>query len=161
MYDEEPSPSEPRYLQHKVFGGKGAFQFQPDTTRGEVPTLRFEAAKAIGVRKYDWSQNNKIQIQLTERELPILAAVLLGVQPSCVFDSHGPEKNKTLEVHYQADQKNFFVKGRHAQNLVAVPMSREDAYYILCLTIKQITASSKGLDSLSTITLIRSVFGRT
>lgn len=160
MHAEDISQSEPLYLQHKVFGGKGAFQFQPDETRSQVPTLRFEAAKSVGPRKYDWSKDNKIQIQLTERELPILAAVLLGAQPSCVFDSHGPEKNKALEVHYQPDSKNFFVKARHGQNLVAVPMGKEDAYYVLCLVIKQITASKKGLDSLSTITLIRSVFGR-
>ncbi|QCT95497.1 hypothetical protein FEV13_00700 (plasmid) [Stutzerimonas degradans] len=136
-----------------VYGGKAALCFEVDTTRGGVPTIALDAASSSAPRAYNWSQ--KIRIQLTRAELPVVAAVLLGARESCEFSAHGADKTKGFSMERQGNRifTKVYEKNRGAR---AVPIEAADAFYVATLFLLQIRKISPWLDASSTIALVRS-----
>lgn len=137
-------------LTFKAYGSNAALEFRAhvaNASNGKQPyhTVMLEGARALGGRRYDW--NNKIVLQMMQRELPEVAAVLAGVQPSCEFRNHGPQKNKGFFMEMQGD--SLFVKVFRSGDdrlLCAVPVPAEDVFYVNALVLRQIARTVRGTD---------------
>ena len=145
---------------HHVYGGRAALTFELDETTAGAPTVALDAAIAVDERKYNWSA--KARIQFTARELPVVAAVLLGISTECSFSNHGPANDKGFSIAWQAERQSFFVKvWQGKRNLRAVPMPREDAFYAAQLVIRAIQQGSPArLDAAGVIATLRAFYGR-
>jgi len=142
--------------QHKVFGKKAGLTWEADETRQQVATVAVDAALAAGERNYDWA--NKIRLQLTSKELPMLTAVFLGIRNKFEAQSHGENSNKGMSVERQ--DKGLFVKVYQGQEGVRpVPVSAEDAFLVGCLLMRQLKAAHPGLDDTSLCALMRHTLG--
>ena len=139
-----------------VYGGKAALCFEIDETRHGIPTIALDAAMSCGVREYDWQ--GKVRLQLTQGELPVVAAVLLGSLPSCEFRSHGANKDKGFSVEHQGTK--LFVKVFAAgESIRAVPMELPDVYQVSSLFLRQLRYQSPWLDATGVINLIQATLG--
>lgn len=147
--EQAPAPGSDRVrAKHHIYGAKGALTIELDTLRAwdgtATPkyTVRVEAAKALGPRRYDWE--HKIPFQIMLRELPLLACALLGtLQDPLTFANHGPAADKTLEV---ADQEgHVFVKLRQTSSAVAVRVTPSDVFAWLDLVMLALSLNSPHL----------------
>ncbi len=135
-----------------VYGGKAALCFEEDTTRGGIQTIALDAAISVGPKTYDWK--NKVRIQMTRAELPVVAAVLLGKRQSCEFKSHGEDKSKGFSMERQAGGKVFVKVFEKGQGVKAVPIEAPDVFYVASIFLLQIRRSAPWLDATSTIALV-------
>lgn len=161
-YNQHPKFSQQKdeaknFLQVKTHGGKAAFEFSIDKTKDGWSTIRLEGASKLNnnTKMYDWK--NKITIQITRNELPVIAAVLLGFLPSCEFGNHGPT-NKGFALVNQG--KNFFFKifepGENKRMYVC-PVPLVEANLMGTLALAQHTQNFPSLSSDSALTAIRSL----
>lgn len=151
--------AEREFISHHVYGGKAALCWDVDKTKNGDDTIRLEAAKAIGERKYDWS--NKISIQLTRDELPCVAAVFLGILPETDGRNHGvgDQQGKGFEIQHQGNK--LFVKVFAPQKPpCAVPVSPEDAFTVASLLVRQIRKGKPWLSGNDIMTMLRAIIGR-
>lgn len=141
-------------VQTKVFGGKGAFQFEVvrnNAGRRTNLALMIEAARGEN-KVYEWA--NKIVLQCTPEEVVQLVAVLHGLAPACKFNNHGPKNDKGFEILNQG--ANFFLKAWTGEqnSMVAVPMPRQWAATLgLMLTslVKRLFPGQSTQDILTTL----------
>jgi len=151
----EQEPEQER-ASHHVYGGQAALCFELDVTVSGFSTIALDGAKMVGKRKFDWA--NKLRVQLTKQELPIVTAVLLGMRQSCEFKNHGPDNNKGFALEHQ-DGKIYcklFTKGL----VVGVPITLSDAYYASVLFLKQLQVQTPWLDATSITMLLRSTLSK-
>lgn len=141
----------PRRDQVKVFGGKAALTIEADDTRRGEDTIRLEGAKAIRPKQYNWGE--KIAIQMTTAELPIVAQVFLGLRESCEFKNHGEASDKGFSVARQ--EKGLFVRVFSSKGVCAVPVGAPDAYYFGSLVLAQLKKNSFGLEGAELLAMIR------
>lgn len=132
----QPADRERKSEQVKVFGARAALCVETDTTRGNVPTVRFEFATAVGERKYDWSA--KLTVQLTQDEIIQAATVFFGFATKVEFKNHGGDEAKWLSIEHQGT--NLFIKGgnKHQGSLRAVPVDASRATAIAALITSQL-----------------------
>ncbi|MCI2285936.1 hypothetical protein L3081_24225 [Colwellia sp. MSW7] len=144
------------FLQVKTHGGKAAFEFSPDKTKDGWSTIRLEGAAKLNnnTKQYDWK--NKITIQITKSELPVIAAVLLGFMPSCEFGNHG-QTNKGFALINQ--EKAFFkiFEPGERKRMYVCPVPLVEANLMGTLALAQHTANFPSLSSDSALTAIRSL----
>ncbi len=126
-----------------VYGGKAALSFEADKTRDGTHTVALDAAVSVGERKYDWT--NKIRLQLTSRELPVVAAVMLGLVPKCEFKNHGPNNDKGFSMECQID-KVFVKVFAKDQALRAVPVDAADAWRVGTVLLRQLRRQCPWMD---------------
>lgn len=136
-----------------VYGGKAALCFNADSTRAGVHTIALDAASLTAPKTYDWK--NKIRIQLTRSELPVVAAVLLGVKPECEFKNHGPNNDKGFSLKRQDGGKIFASVFAAGQPVKAVPIFAPDLMWVGALVLQQVQKNCPGLDSTAVMGLIR------
>lgn len=96
-----------KYMAIKSHGKNTAIEVAPDLTMKEWYTIKIEGAAKINdqSKAYDWK--NKISIQMTKTELPLVIGVLLGYLPEVEFKNHG-DSNKGVAIQNQG--KNFYFK---------------------------------------------------
>jgi len=145
------------FLQIKTHGGKAAFEFSPDKTKEGWLTIRLEGASKLNnnTKQYDWK--NKITIQITKNELPVITAVLLGFLPSCEFGNHG-QTNKGFALINQG--KNFFFKifePGDNKRMYVCPVPLVEANLMGTLALSQHVQNFPSLSSDSALTAIRSL----
>lgn len=127
--------------------------FNADSTKAGAPTIALDAATSTGPKAYDWKQ--KIRIQLTKAELPVVAAVLLGARKKCEFKNHGQNNDKGFTMERQDRGKVFvsvFAKGMPAR---AVPVLGPDVMWVTALVLQQVQRNCPELDSMGVIALVR------
>ena len=128
-----------------AYGTSAAISFETDCTKKGVHTISMDAALADPAtsKKYTWD-SDKIRIQLTRAELPVVAAVLFGIRRKCEYLHHGEDKNKGFSMENQGGR--IFVKVFAAQRKVrAVPIEASDVFYISSLFISQLIKSNPWL----------------
>lgn len=140
--------SDPRKFQNiKSHGGKAAFEVAPDETMKGWHTIRLEGApaKGDGTKAFNWDE--KVSIQITKTELPIVIGVLLGYLPMCEFKNHGGDAAKWFYMENQG--KNFFFKiGQGTPKRMSVcPIPTVEAYLMGTLALTQHVKNFEGLDS--------------
>ena len=136
-----------------VYGGKAALCFEADMTKAEVPTVALDAALSSGVRQYDWG--NKIRLQMTRGELPVVAAVLIGALQKCEFKNHGADNSKGFSMERQQGGKVFIKVFAKDAPLRTVPVMAPDVFYVASLVLRQLQKTNPWLDTTSMMSLIR------
>lgn len=108
-------------------------------------TVQLDAARARAGGGYDWTA--KIPFQFTRRELPLLAAALLGFRTEPLkIGNHGPNADKHFEL---VDQKaHLYVKVRAGGAPIGVPVGPADvfAWGELCLVALQLNRPAVGTE---------------
>ena len=127
-----------------IYGKSAALKIELDTLRGHETqaechyTVLIEGANKGKAMGYDWGA--KIPFQLTRRELPLVAAFLLGFSSSKLeLKNHGPEANKSLTLEEQKGK--LFVKvAQTGRAPVPVPVEPADvfAWGELCMVALQL-----------------------
>lgn len=155
------------FIGHHVYGREVAVYFEatrtkdvPDGAGGVIegrPTIHIEAAglkqrgearrgpAPKGSSLFDWE--NKLIIQLSESELPIVAAVLLGKLPACEFKHHGPAKDKGFSIQRQADEKRLFLRVFATGVNHAIQITSSDIFAVASLFLRQLQAAKPWLDA--------------
>jgi hypothetical protein len=138
-----------------VYATSAALKIELDTLRtGEAAgalqyTVQIDAAarpkahaSAFSAHKYDWSA--KVPFQFTRRELPILAAYLLGLSgKKLTLTNHGPNADKCFEAEDQGSR--LFVKVWHTGRApIVLPVGAADvfAWGELCLVAMHLNRPS-------------------
>lgn len=144
-----------RLRNRHVYGGSAALCWEEDLTRAGVHTVALEGARATAQRSFDWP--NKIRVQMTERELTVVAAVLLGLQGACAFSAHGPSRDKGFTLERQ-HQKTFVKLMAGGKPVIAVPMPPEDAYQVVALVLLQMNRNAPWMTSTGIIEALKAQF---
>ncbi len=140
------------------YGGKAALCFSADTTKGdEAPTVRIEAAPATGPRAYAWSQ--KIAVQCTVKEMPIVLATILGWMPSVRFAAHGADNKKGFSFQHQ-DGGKLFAKVWDGKGTRMVPIAAADLFGIADLFVRQMLKSRPYMSHDGLMTMVRQLAQR-
>jgi len=149
---EQPDPRLENAAVH-VYGGRFALCFEADTTRQGFPTVALDATNADGPMQYNWSQ--KIRLQLTRAEMPVVTAVLLGVLPGCEFKNHGQDKDKGFSMERQQGGRVFVKVFARDQGVKAVPIIPADLFFVSALFIRQLQRACPWMNPTSLVELIR------
>lgn len=143
------------YRMIAAYGKRSALQFKPtgtrvsDSRKFSHQTIMIEGALRIDPnnpqnRAYNWG--DKINVQVTVGELPLVIGVLLGMAPSCHFGNHGKNNDKAFNFEFQQDK--FFVSVMQKdKNAVGVAVPLVDAMQIGHLALSQYLCNFPGLDS--------------
>lgn len=133
-----------RYMNIKSHGKSNAIEFAPDNTQKGWDTLRIEAAPKLGgnTKAYDWA--NKVSVQVTKTELPIVVAVLLGFLPSCEFGNHG-DTAKWFSIENQG--KAFYIKVGQASDkrMLPCPVPYVEAHLAGMVALNQYAKNFEGM----------------
>lgn len=121
-----------------IYGKKFALTIEADTNRKSFPTVAIDAAPATGVRVYDWTQ--KIRVQMTLKELPLVAAVMLGYVERCEFKARG-EDGKGFSVEHQRSNVLVRIWNGESGSLKLVPIDGPDTFRVNALLLKQLRAA--------------------
>lgn len=143
-----------------VYASSAALKIELATLRaGETSgtlqyTVQVDAARAKG-NGYDW--RSKVPFQFTRRELPLLAAFLLGMSgKKMALANHGPNTDKHFEVEDQGS--HLFVKVRLTGKApIALPVQAADVFGWgeLCLVALQLNRPA--LDTAGHLALLRRI----
>jgi hypothetical protein len=133
-----PGPDGERFKSFHVYGGKFAACFSEDTTQRGIHTIRVEATEANGQRTYNWK--NKVAIQLSQRELPLMLATLMLWTIKFEAKGHGQNNEKWMTLEAQPGKLYLSVqsKGTGARGVAIAP---GDAYPITTMIVKQMLAN--------------------
>ena len=126
------------YKSFHVYGGRFAACFSEDTTQRGIHTIRVEATEASGQRTYNWK--NKVAIQLSQRELPLMLATLMLWTSKFEAKGHGQNNEKWMSLEAQPGKLYLSVqsKGTGARG---VAIMAGDAYPITTMIVKQMLAN--------------------
>ncbi|WP_460428203.1 hypothetical protein [Azotobacter armeniacus] len=149
---EQPDPRLGNASVH-VYGGRFALCFEADTTRQGFPTVALDATNADGPMQYDWSQ--KIRLQLTRAEMPVVTAVLLGVLPGCEFKNHGQDKDKGFSMERQKEGRVYVKVFAREQGVKGVPIIPADLFFVSALFIRQLQKACPWMNATSLVELIK------
>ncbi|MDV7213032.1 hypothetical protein [Azotobacter beijerinckii] len=149
---EQPDPRMGNSSVH-VYGGRFALCFEADTTRQGFPTVALDATNADGPMQYDWSQ--KIRLQLTRAEMPVVTAVLLGVLPGCEFKNHGQDKDKGFSLERQKEGRVYVKVFAREQGVKGVPIIPADLFFVSALFIRQLQKACPWMNATSLVELIK------
>lgn len=147
------SPASIDRFSYHVYGGKAALCFEADTTRAGGYTVSIDAARAVQPRQYDWK--DKVRVQLTQDELPVAAAVFLGVLSSCEYGLHGPNQDKGFSIERQSAGKVFCKVSAREQGTRAVPIDGPDVFRVNTLLMRQLKQNHPWLEASEIMALIR------
>ncbi len=157
--DEEKNLAWMRSHGLHIYGSKSALKAELDTPRqsgawlGQY-TVSFDMAPSTSANRYDWDV--KLSFQLTKRELPLLAAFLLGFAGTELsFPNHGPDRNKTLELKDQCT--HFFIKIRQGHAAYAMPVSAPDHFGLTSLVMTAMRLNAPDLDGMTQIAMLKQV----
>ncbi|MBV0881633.1 hypothetical protein KTQ42_20335 [Noviherbaspirillum sp. L7-7A] len=131
-------PDGERYKSFHVYGGKFAACFSEDTTQRGIHTIRVEATEASGQRTYNWK--NKVAIQLSQRELPLMLATLMLWTSKFEAKGHGQNNEKWMTLEAQPGKLYLSVQ-RKGTGARGVAIAAGDAYPITTMIVKQMLAN--------------------
>jgi hypothetical protein len=144
---------------HHVYGAKAALRVEEDRWRTDDPvrchTLRLEVAGALSERRYDWE--HKIAVQLTARELPAFAAVMLNLLPQLQAQGHGVLNDKWFELRRQSG--GVLVRVGQARRGFAVPVGAGDLYELTLLALDALKANAPQADTAQVMAALQSLAG--
>lgn len=143
----------------RVFAASAAITLEIDIARrkaGEpkVYCVTLDASSKTngpaGIKHYDWK--NKVQFQFGTKELPMLAAVLLGKLNSLTLNNHGADRDKYLSIVDQGE--SLFLTIRRTGFRVSMPISPPDVFHMGLLCLKVLQMNHPGLEGACILAMI-------
>ena len=90
-------------------------------------------------RQTAWNQ--KVTIQASRTELPVLAAVLLGYLPKCKFQRGGKG------IYLERQPGKLFVRGSANAKNYALPLTIGDTFHLAALVLQQLQKHLGGIET--------------
>jgi len=149
---EDVSAHERTYVSQHIYGGRAAVCISADQTRANVHTVRVEAAESISTRQYDWQ--HKIAVQLSQRELPLVLAVLMGWLQKFEGKGHGENNSKWFSIENQGNRFFLSVCAK-GQTPRAIPILPGDSYAATTLLLRQLLKNDPLLPPALLLSLVR------
>lgn len=149
---------EQKLPRHHCYGSSGAACFEivlvDKALRLTIDLAKIDNAK--GQRNVAW--NKKINFMLTDQELPILMALLLGYAQSLSF-SRGDKSMAMVRQAPSAVGKHgsIFIKGFSEGKHVSLPIGPGDSFWISTLVLNFLVASTNSSPD-TVIAGIRSIY---
>lgn len=136
--------------QHKIFGAKAALTVETSTTRQGAPTIMLSMAPGQPRGPYRWE--DKVCIQLIERELIAVAAVLVGAAESAKGEAHGEAHDKGFELATRQGRLvlRTWATGKH----YAVALAAEDRFSIAAIALRQLRERAPWMNPADIVALL-------
>lgn len=143
---ESMTADEDGFKSAHVYAGSAALCFNATQSRQGRPTISLDAAEAIPgqARKYNWQ--DKITIQFSTQETPLVYAVLMGYMDKFKGAGHGSANEKWFTIDKQQG-KLFVSVNRKGASPRGVPVTAGDLYPVTCLLMRQLQADAPHLTS--------------
>ena len=138
----------------KCYASSAALQSEVVQSRQGHPTLLLEFARKGG-SGYAWGE--KVSFQLTDRDLPLWAAVVLGKSNETKMSFHGTENDKAVEVKKNPRSKGLLVVNTSPKGAIAVPVSPEDQFWLATQCLRVFKARAPDVEGLAVIHLLGSL----
>lgn len=138
-----------------VYGAKAALAWELDETRAGQATISLEAAACTGPRQYGW--DDKIILQLTVRQLPLVLATLMRWRPFTEFTRHGDHNDKSLVL--RVDGERVVVRVAQAQEVRAVAVDPLDLLAVASLCMKGLCAHHPHLTPDALLVMVKATAG--
>jgi hypothetical protein len=122
---------------------------------GAFWTVQIEMAHAINRQRFDW--DGKIIFRLTKRELPLVAAVLLGWMPEVTFANHGAGNDKALHIEDQGS--NLFFRLHQGKKVIPLPVGGEELFALAAMVLKALCLNAPHLDSQTVLQIVKRAGG--
>tara|TARA_R110002167_G_scaffold204404_9_gene408531 strand:- start:11407 stop:11889 length:483 start_codon:yes stop_codon:yes gene_type:complete len=118
---------------YRCYGNNAALTIEATAlmTKGEPVgwTVNIDVAP-IANRQANWQE--KVTVQASESELPVLCAVLLGLLPKCQIKRSGKG------VYFERQDGVLFVRGSQNAKNYALPLPIGQTFHVSALAIKQL-----------------------
>jgi len=132
----------------RCFGGRAALTAELTHTRkDQTPTVSLEVAPRL-LEKVDWE--NKIVVQLSDSELPLACAVVLGYLPNVHFKRPG----KGVEITRQPG-KLFVRASSGTGKIYALPVPPGDTFRLSALFLGQLKRQAELSDGTLVLAALR------
>ena len=116
----------------KCFGNQAGLCAEAVVSKSGYPTVNLEVAPRQGNNML-WDQ--KVILQMSAQELPILAATLLGYRQSCEF------KRQTKGIQIERQASSLFIKASEGR-ILALPVVPGDVFRLSSIVLNQLMKSS-------------------
>ncbi|AHZ73610.1 hypothetical protein OU5_P0358 (plasmid) [Pseudomonas mandelii JR-1] len=141
-----------------VYGASASAKFEIVANRGGVFVLAVDIAGRVPSRdSFDWE--NKIAIQVTDREMPQLMCAVLGITPTFDLRNHGPKKNKSLSLANQSDKGVLYLRVTEGQVGHSIPISADKVFHLGVIGMKVLSLQTRA-DTQTCLLLLRGTTGR-
>ncbi len=109
-------------------------------------TVNLDVAPIVN-REVDWKR--KVQIQVSETELPILAGVLMGYLPKCKF------QRSSKGIYLERQPGKLFVRGSANAENFALPLSIGSTFHFSALVLQQLQKHLGGIETDTMLAALR------
>ncbi len=127
----------------RCYGSQAVMCVEAVVSRKDYPTVNLEVAPRQG-NEMLWDQ--KIVLQMSSQELPLLAATLLGYRMACEF------KRKEKGINIARQKENLFVRASQG-TILALPITPGDVFKFNSIVLNQLMKSSPCNDRLMLVAL--------
>jgi len=116
-------------------------------------TIQIDVAAAKSANVYDWER--KISFQFTRRELPLLAATLMGYTTKPLkLSNHGPDRDKSLDIEDHHSDR-LFIRLRQSGHRIAMPVFAEDLHAWLTVVMQALKHNNPELDGTLLLAMLK------
>lgn len=130
-----PEPHPLRGLGAHFYSAKAAMRVELAAARTATAgkyAIDIELTNGHSGQSYDWS--NKIRLQISGRELPVVGAFLLGYAGDTLeLRHHGQDRNKHLLLRRQPGK--VFVSVQQATRIVGIPLAAHSVFELTTLVL--------------------------
>ena len=141
-----------------VYGASASAKFEIVSNRGGVFVLAVDIAGRVPSKdSFDWE--NKIAIQVTDREMPQFMCAVLGITQTFDLRNHGPKKNKSLSLANQADKGVLYLRVTEGQVGHSIPISADKVFHLGVIGMKVLSRQTRA-DTQTCLLLLRGTTGR-
>jgi hypothetical protein len=151
---ETGAEADNEFVSRHVYGGKGSLCFNNSITRsGKCHTISLDGANATGPKTYNWSE--KISVQLTEQELPMVVALFLGYRNKVEYSNHGESNNKGFSFERQEGGKIFAKVWAKDKGQRAVPIMPSDVFWVGNMMYQQLKKNLPEIGDTALLAMLR------
>ena len=140
-----------------VYGASASAKFEIVSNRGGVFVLAVDIAGRVPSKdSFDWE--NKIAIQVTDREMPQFMCAVLGITQTFDLRNHGPKKHKSLSLANQSDKGVLYLRVTEGQVGHSIPISADKVFHLGVIGMKVLSLQTRA-DTQTCLLLLRGTTG--
>lgn len=145
-----------KYLTIKSHGTKAAIAVAKTETINKWGTIIIEAAEKLNgnTKAFNWEQ--KIIVQVTQTELPVVIGALLGYLPAIEYRNHG-DTNKGVVIENQGSNYFFKIFEASSKRLIVCPVPIVEAHLMGMLALSQYVKNFEEITSDSALSAIKTM----
>lgn len=139
-----------------IYASSTALTVEAQKTPGGAHTLGLDAAYKRG-SEFVWQ--DKIAIQVTLKELPVVVSVLMGWTKECQYRFHGAERNKGFALLHQGGIILVTLEQKD-RGSIRVPVTPPDAFEMGMMAVGQLAQNYPSMGIRDVMEICRLTTGR-